>query len=85
MVAPYASKSVGWFVSQAGNFGLLLLHFFFSVVIAAVLYMHGETAAAAIRSFARRLAGPQGEEVAVLSAKAMRRSSARFRRERAGP
>ena len=72
MAAPYAAKSVGWFVGQAGNFGLLLLHFFLSVVIAAVLYMHGETAAAAIRSFARRLAGQPGEEVAVLSAKAIR-------------
>ena len=72
MAAPYAAKSVGWFVGQAGNFGLLLLHFFLSVVIAAVLYMHGETAAAAVRSFARRLAGQPGEEVAVLSAKAIR-------------
>jgi len=72
MVAPYASQSVGWFVNQAGNFGMLLLHFFFSVVIAAVLYLHGESAAGAIRSFARRLAGPQGEAVAVFSAKAVR-------------
>ena len=72
MAAPYATKSVGWFVSQAGNFGLLLLHFFLSVVFAAVLYLHGEMAAAAIRSFARRLAGQQGEEVAVLSARAIR-------------
>ncbi len=70
--APYASKAVAWFVSQAGNFGLLLLHFFLSVVIAAVLYIHGESAAAAVRSFARRLAGQQGEEVAILSAKAVR-------------
>lgn len=72
LLAPYASKTVGWFVSQAGNFGLLLFHFFLSVCIAAVLYMHGETAAAAICSFARRLAGQQGEEVALLSAKAVR-------------
>lgn len=72
LIAPYATKTVSWFVSQAGNFGLLLLHFFLSVIIAAVLYMHGESAADAVRSFARRLAGQQGEEVAVLSAKAIR-------------
>jgi len=71
-VAPYASKTVAWFVSQAGNFGLLLLHFFLSVIIASVLYIHGEKAAEGVRSFARRLAGQQGEEVAILSAKAIR-------------
>lgn len=72
LVAPYATKTLSWFVGQAGNFGLLLLHFLVSVIIAAVLYMHGELAAAGICSFARRLAGQQGEEVAVLSAKAIR-------------
>jgi predicted PurR-regulated permease PerM len=72
LLAPYATKAVGWFVGQAGNFGLLLLHFLLSIIIAAVLYLHGETAAAAVCSFARRLAGQQGEEVAILSAKAIR-------------
>lgn len=71
-MAPYASKSVGWFVGQAGNFGLLLLHFVLSVIIAGVLYIHGENAAAGIRSFARRLAGHQGEDAVILSAKAVR-------------
>ena len=72
MVAPYAAKSVGWFVGQAGTFGMLLLNFFLRGVLAAGLYLQGETAAAAVRSFARRLAGQPGEEVAVLSAKAIR-------------
>jgi predicted PurR-regulated permease PerM len=72
MVAPYATRSVSWFVGQAGNFGMLLLHFLLSVVMASVLYMNGEYAAAGIRSFARRLAGQPGEEVAILSAKAVR-------------
>jgi predicted PurR-regulated permease PerM len=70
--APYATKTLGWFAAQAGNFGLLVMHFLLSVGIAAVLYTHGETAAAGIRAFARRLAGQQGEDVAVLSAKAIR-------------
>jgi predicted PurR-regulated permease PerM len=72
LVSPYATKLVAWFVSQAGNFGLLVLHFLLSVVIAAVLYAHGETAAGGIRKFLRRLAGQAGDEVAVLSAKAIR-------------
>ena len=72
MLSPYASKLVAWFVGQAGNFSLLVLHFLLSIGIAAVLYAKGETAADGIRKFARRLAGQAGDEVAVLSAKAIR-------------
>jgi predicted PurR-regulated permease PerM len=72
LLAPYASKLVAWFVSQAGNFGLLVVNFLLSVAIAGVLYANGETVAGGIRKFARRLAGQQGEDVAVLSAKAIR-------------
>jgi predicted PurR-regulated permease PerM len=71
-LAPYAAKLVSWFASKAGSFGLLLIHFVLSVVIAGVLFLHGEDAAAAVKAFARRLAGQQGEDVAVLSAKAIR-------------
>lgn len=72
MVSPYASKVVGWFADQAGNFSLLVLHFLLSIAIAAVLYANGETTASGIRQFARRLAGQPGDEVVVLSAKAVR-------------
>ena len=72
LLAPYASKLVAWFVGQAGNFSLLVLHFLLSIAIAAVLYAKGETTASGIRMFARRLAGQAGDEVAVLSAKAIR-------------
>ena len=72
LLSPYATRLVAWFVGQAGNFGLLVLHFLLSIGIAAVLYAHGETAAAGIRKFARRLASQTGDEVAVLSAKAIR-------------
>jgi predicted PurR-regulated permease PerM len=72
MLAPYATKLVAWFAGQAGNFSLLVLHFLLSIAIAAVLYAHGEITAGGIRKFARRLAGQPGDEVAVLSAKAIR-------------
>ena len=72
LLSPYATKMVAWFVSQAGNFGLLVLHFLLSIAIAAVLYANGETAASGIRRFARRLAGETGDEAAVLSGKAIR-------------
>ena len=72
IVSPYATRLVAWFVGQAGNFGLLVLHFLLSIAIAAVLYANGETAASGIRRFARRLASVTGDEAAVLSAKAIR-------------
>jgi predicted PurR-regulated permease PerM len=72
LLSPYATRLLAWFVGQAGNFGLLVLHFLLSVAIAAVLYAKGEIAADGIRKFARRLAGQAGDEVVVLSAKAIR-------------
>ena len=72
LLAPYASKLVAWFVGQAGNFGLLVLNFLLSVAIAAVLYANGEKTAGGLRKFACRLAGQADDEVAVLSAKAIR-------------
>jgi predicted PurR-regulated permease PerM len=72
MLSPYATKLVAWFVGQAGNITVLVLHFLLSIAIAAVLYANGEIAASGIRKFARRLASETGDEVAVLSAKAVR-------------
>lgn len=72
VIIPYARKVLGWFMAQAGGFGLMMLNFFLTVIIAAIMYTRGETAAAGVLSFARRLAGEEGEKVAVLSAKAIR-------------
>jgi predicted PurR-regulated permease PerM len=72
LAAPYVGKGVGWFAAQAGSFGMVILHFLLTVIISAILYANGEKAAAGMRAFARRLAGQQGEEAAILSAKAVR-------------
>ena len=71
-LAPYAGKAVRWFVSQAGSAGMMILQFLLTVIIAAILFANGDTAAAGVRIFARRLAGQKGEEAAVLAAKAIR-------------
>lgn len=71
-LAPYAGKLVRWFVDQAGSVGMMILQFLLTVIIAAILYTNGETAAAGVESFGRRLAGEKGEEVAVLAGKAVR-------------
>jgi predicted PurR-regulated permease PerM len=72
MVAPYARTVLQWFVAQAGSIGMTMLYFLLTTIIAAILYAKGEIVRSGVLSFARRLAGPRGEEVAVLAAKAIR-------------
>ncbi len=72
MMAPYAKKALQWFMAQAGSFGMMILNFLLTVIIAGIMYAKGEAAKAGILSFAGRLAGAQGEAVAVLAAKAIR-------------
>ncbi len=71
-MAPYARQAARWLIAKAGSAGLLIVQFLMTVIIAAIFYAHGETAAAEICRFARRLAGQRGEEAAVLAAKAVR-------------
>ena len=69
---PYVRNTVQWFASQAGNFGLMLLQFLLIVLITAVLYYTGETAARGVRRFARRLADERGENSIELAGQAIR-------------
>lgn len=71
-LAPYTAKVVGWFADKAGSVGMMILEFLLTVVISAILYTKGETAAAGVRSFARRLGGTKSEEATLLAAKAIR-------------
>jgi predicted PurR-regulated permease PerM len=70
--APYARQTLSWFVAQAGSVGMVVVQFFLTVIIAAILYAKGETTSVGIVSFARRLAGEQGEAIMVLAEKAIR-------------
>lgn len=71
-LAPYVSTIVAWFIGQIGNVGRMLLEFLLTVVVAAVLYSRGETAADGVHQFARRLAGARAEGVLQLGAQAVR-------------
>jgi predicted PurR-regulated permease PerM len=71
-LAPYAETLVLWFVGQIGSIGVLFVEFLLTVIIAAILYANGETAAGAADRFARRLAGARGENAAHLAAQAIR-------------
>lgn len=69
---PYAQGIVRWFVREVGSFGLVALQFLLTLIIAAVLYAYGESAATGVRLFFRRLGGARGEEVVELAGQAIR-------------
>ena len=69
---PYAREVALWFVGQVGSLGLLLVQVVLTVIVVAMLYSNGETAARGAERFARRLAGPEGENALHLAARAVR-------------
>ncbi len=71
-LGPYTGTLVSWFISKAGSVGVLVVHFFVTVIIAIILYANGEAAGETVRAFCRRLTGQRGDEIATLSAKAIR-------------
>jgi predicted PurR-regulated permease PerM len=71
-ISPYIQKLVLWFVANVGSIGLLLVNFLLTVIIAAILYANGETAASAVGRFARWLSGARGENAVHLAGQAIR-------------
>jgi predicted PurR-regulated permease PerM len=71
-IAPYADDIAKWFVAQAGSVGLVFMQFLLTVLLAAVMYAGGETAARAMLRFGRRLAGAVGENAVTLAGQAIR-------------
>jgi predicted PurR-regulated permease PerM len=71
-LTPYAGNLTRWFVAEVGSVGLVIVQFLLTVLIAAVMYAHGEEAADHARRFARRLAGERGEGAVRLAGDAIR-------------
>ena len=61
-----------WLAQHAGGFAVLLVQFVLIVILSAVLYAGGESWAAWVRGFARRLADEQGDRMVVLAGQAIR-------------
>jgi predicted PurR-regulated permease PerM len=70
--APYATSAVLWIASAMQGVGWLLVQFFLTLAIAAVMYVKGERAADGLLHFGRRLAGEPGDRVVRLAAQAIR-------------
>jgi len=71
-LAPYANDIVKWFVSEVGGVGFLIVQFLVTVILSALMYAGGESAALTVRRFGRRLAGERGDNVVVLAGQAIR-------------
>lgn len=70
--APYVRVFIQWLIAQIGGGGAMILQFLMTVIICAVLYTTGETAARGVRKFTTRLAGSNGDRAALLAAGAIR-------------
>ena len=69
--SPYGTEIARWLVGEAESFGNVVIQFLLTVVIAGIMYANGETAAAGVRRFANRLAGPRGEDVVRLAGRSI--------------
>jgi predicted PurR-regulated permease PerM len=72
LLTPYAKAVVLWFAGRVGSVALLLVQFLLTVIITAILYANGESAARGVDRFARRLAGARGENAVHLAGQAIR-------------
>ncbi|CAG0977089.1 Putative transport protein YdiK [Burkholderiales bacterium] len=70
--APYMTQVGRWLLQQLGGVGNALLHLGLTVVLCAVLYWTGGSAAKGIRLFFRRLDGERGEKVVLLAGASIR-------------
>jgi len=70
--SPYLGGIVRWLAGQIGDLGWLLAQIALMVIVSAVLYATGESAAAMALRFGSRLAGERGEQSIRLAGQAIR-------------
>ncbi|HEX9880813.1 MAG TPA: AI-2E family transporter, partial [Candidatus Binatia bacterium] len=70
--APYASGVFRWLLAQLGSFGILLVQFLLTVILAAVLYSNGESTSGQVLKFGYRLGGESGERMVHLAGQTIR-------------
>ncbi|HEX4968046.1 MAG TPA: AI-2E family transporter YdiK [Nitrospiraceae bacterium] len=70
-LTPYVGGIARWVAEQLGSLGLLLGQIVLTVLVSAVLYATGESAAAMALRFGSRLAGAQGEQAIRLAGQAI--------------
>ena len=71
-ISPYASQITRRSIGFIGSFGLLVVQFMLTVVIAAIIHSNGEASSRLVLRFGRRLAGERGQTMVVLAGKSIR-------------
>jgi predicted PurR-regulated permease PerM len=71
-LTPYVGQAMRWLAAEAGGIGMLVVQFLLTIIIAAVMYAGGESAASGVRKFGAKFAGKRGEDVVLLAARAIR-------------
>lgn len=69
---PYFDKLLSWVVGEVGAIGALLLHFLLVLVISALLFAYGETAAESVRRLMHRIGGERADRMTLLASQAIR-------------
>ena len=72
LLTPYFAKSVTWLAAEAGGVGRLALQVLLIVLLSAILFAQGESAARLVRNFAYRLTGDRGVDAVKLAGQAIR-------------
>jgi predicted PurR-regulated permease PerM len=72
LLRPYARSAASYTVTVTGGAGVVAVHFLLTVLLSAILYVQGETAAAGVIAFARRIGGDRAEQTVRLAANATR-------------
>jgi len=71
-IRPYARSAAASVLALTGGAGAMLIQMLLTIVIAAILYASGETAARGVLAFAHRIGGERAEATVRLAAKAVR-------------
>ena len=69
---PYGRSAAAWAIAATGGLGRTVLLILLTLVLVAILYSQGETAARGVLAFSRRLGGDAGERTVRLAGQAVR-------------
>jgi predicted PurR-regulated permease PerM len=72
LLQPHVRAAAAWAIAATGGLGSTLVLILLTVVLLAILYTNGETAADGVLAFAHRLGGDTGERTVILAGQAVR-------------
>jgi predicted PurR-regulated permease PerM len=71
-VQPYSIAAAGWALAATGGIGRTIVLVLVTLILVAIFYAQGETAARGALAFAHRLGGDTGERTLILAGQAIR-------------